>query len=522
MILDSTIVTTLTSTITAEMKSSSVISWLGASYLIATALVQPLCGQLADVYKRRNCFLVGSLVFLVGNAICTATKSLGGLVAGRALSGVGGGILTIMPTIILTDVTLQKERGLWQGINNIVFGLGHGLGGTFGGLMAHHWSWRVAFLWLIPPTFILIVGTALIPEPTESSKICSRTVHSVGELPTSDFEELPLLSTRQQHQKEVDIAGATLLCIGLGLLLISTNQLSLEDSIASFTMNIFLLVLSSISLVLFTYHSLFMAREPILPLRLLAQFSSVGSLCLITFFSQFGFTFAEFYLPLLFSLQEHARMELVGWCLVPLSGGAAAGSFFAGVLLSKLRIRSPHMLLSSSALVCLATIGLPYLADEESTRILQLILIFVWGVGFGGLATVSLVRLLECVQTSTQASATSLLYTSRSLGGAISLPIASLVFDTIRRYRFETLLVELAKSNDRDDLLQHIHRLVQTLLSHEGEVKEIPNTWIPYLHACTLESLAFLFTIPLASGLVLFLVSILIIFERTQVRFSGI
>ncbi|KAF5637172.1 major facilitator superfamily transporter [Fusarium sp. NRRL 52700] len=151
------------------MESSSVISWLGASYLIATALIQPLCGQLSDIYTRRCCFFVGSLAFLLGNVACTIAPSLVVLLAGRALSGVGGGILTIMPTIILTDITSQKERGLWQGMNNIVFGLGHGMGGTFGGLMAHYWSWRTAFLSLAFPTVLLAIGTTVIPEPAKSS-----------------------------------------------------------------------------------------------------------------------------------------------------------------------------------------------------------------------------------------------------------------------------------------------------------------------------------------------------------------
>ncbi|KYG13791.1 hypothetical protein FVEG_17703 [Fusarium verticillioides 7600] len=211
-------------TITVEMESSSVISWLGASYLIATALIQPLCGQLSDIYTRRSCFLVGSLAFLLGNVACTIAQSLVVLVAGRALSGVGGGILTIMPTIILTDITPQRERGLWQGINNIVFGLGHGMGGTFGGLMAHYWSWRTAFLSLTFPTVVLAIGTTVIPEPAKSS-------HADGELPFSNNERLPLLPRDGGDREHVDIVGAMLLCIGLGLLLVSINQLNLDDTV---------------------------------------------------------------------------------------------------------------------------------------------------------------------------------------------------------------------------------------------------------------------------------------------------
>lgn len=495
---DSTIVTTLTDAITVDMESPSIISWLGASYLIATALVQPLCGQLSDIHTRRNCFFVGSLAFLLGNIACATAQSLGILVAGRSLSGVGGGVLTIMPTIILTDITPREERGLWQGINNIVFGLGHGMGGAFGGIMAHYWSWRMSFLSLVLPTFLLIIGTVLIPEPAKNS---------LGELPFSNNEGLPLIRRREEDQKDVDIAGAVLLCVGLGLLLISTHQLNLDDSVLELMTSTFWFVVSSMCLVTFVFHALFMAKEPILPLRLLSQFSSTGSLCLVTFLSQYGFTFAEFYLPLLFSLQEHTKMELVGWCLVPLSGSAAMGSLFAGGLLSRFRLKSVHVLLGSSAILCIGTMGIPYMAHRGLIRTVQVVFVSIWGFGFGGLATVSLIGLLEDVQLSTQASATSLLYASRSLGGAFSLPAANIAFDIIRRYRFQTLLIQLAKSENRYDLLKHIKRLVQALVGGNKTIREIPNSWRPYLYTCELESTTLLFMIPVVSSLaILFLV----------------
>ncbi|VZI06834.1 unnamed protein product [Fusarium fujikuroi] len=370
--LDSTIVTTLTHTIMSDLESPSVVSWLGASYLIATALVQPLCGQFSDIYTRRSLAL---------------------LVFGRALSGIGGGILTIMTTIVLTDVTRPEARGIWQGINNIVFGFGHGSGGLFGGLVAHRWSWRVAFVSLSVPAFLIMLGATLLPEPVRRPNQITTTASAAEESTATGSEDIPLIPKLNSPRRKVDAVGTILLCLGLGSLLASSEQLELCRSNLDLRLVSFGFVISFIMLAIFSYHSVFMTQDALLPLPLLTQSPSVGYSCLITFLSQFGFTISEFYLPYFISLQEHTKMEVIGWCLVPLSVGAAAGSFFAGSLTS--RFNTSHLLLASSAVAIIGTLGVPLTPHGTYALTYQLVFIFLWGFGFGGLATASLVRMLD-------------------------------------------------------------------------------------------------------------------------------
>ncbi|QGJ00403.1 hypothetical protein CEK26_013471 [Fusarium fujikuroi] len=391
--LDSTIVTTLTHTIMSDLESPSVVSWLGASYLIATALVQPLCGQFSDIYTRRVCLLVGSVAFFLGNVTCSIAESLALLVFGRALSGIGGGILTIMTTIVLTDVTRPEARGIWQGINNIVFGFGHGSGGLFGGLVAHRWSWRVAFVSLSVPAFLIMLGATLLPEPVRRPNQITTTASAAEESTATGSEDIPLIPKLNSPRRKVDAVGTILLCLGLGSLLASSEQLELCRSNLDLRLVSFGFVISFIMLAIFSYHSVFMTQDALLPLPLLTQSPSVGYSCLITFLSQFGFTISEFYLPYFISLQEHTKMEVIGWCLVPLSVGAAAASFFAGSLTS--RFNTSHLLLASSAVAIIGTLGVPLTPHGTYALTYQLVFIFLWGFGFGGLATASLVRMLD-------------------------------------------------------------------------------------------------------------------------------
>lgn len=49
-------------------------------------------------------------------------------------------------SIVCSDLVPLKKRALYQGLANIFYGCGSGLGGPFGGLISDLWGWRAAFL----------------------------------------------------------------------------------------------------------------------------------------------------------------------------------------------------------------------------------------------------------------------------------------------------------------------------------------------------------------------------------------
>ena len=54
------------------------------------------------------------------------------LIAARAVSGIGGGGMTTVVSIMMSDIVPLRERGTWQGIINIIFSTGSGLGAPLG------------------------------------------------------------------------------------------------------------------------------------------------------------------------------------------------------------------------------------------------------------------------------------------------------------------------------------------------------------------------------------------------------
>ena len=124
---------TLAAPIATSFNSLSLLAWLATAYLIGQAIIQPLSGKLTDIFSRSSGLVFGNCLFALGNLICGLAEAEWTMILGRVLAGVGGGGLTIMSTIIASDLIPVRERGLWQGIGNVFWGLGNGLGGIFGG-----------------------------------------------------------------------------------------------------------------------------------------------------------------------------------------------------------------------------------------------------------------------------------------------------------------------------------------------------------------------------------------------------
>ncbi|KAK6442317.1 hypothetical protein LTR95_001449 [Oleoguttula sp. CCFEE 5521] len=156
--LDATIVATLSGPISASFNSFTLFSWLASSYLIANAAFQPLSGKLTDIYGRRAGLVFASTFFAAGTLMCGLATEQWVIILGRLIAGAGGGCLNTISTFVGSDLVPLRKRGVWQGIGNIVFGTGMGLGGLLGGYVHDTLGWRWAFYIQVP--FIVVAGIA--------------------------------------------------------------------------------------------------------------------------------------------------------------------------------------------------------------------------------------------------------------------------------------------------------------------------------------------------------------------------
>ncbi|MGR7003483.1 MFS transporter [Yinghuangia aomiensis] len=96
-------------------------------------------GTLGDRYGRRRVFLVGLSLFTAGSALCALSGSLGVLIGGRVVQGLGGallmpGTMAIIRHVFTDDVERARAIGLWSGVS--------GRGSRSGRSSAGRWSTR--------------------------------------------------------------------------------------------------------------------------------------------------------------------------------------------------------------------------------------------------------------------------------------------------------------------------------------------------------------------------------------------
>ena len=258
--LDQTIVATALPTIVGDLGRLSHLSWVVTAYLLTSTASSPLYGKISDLYGRRRVFQFAIVVFLVGSALAGFSRTMGQLIAFRAVQGLGAGGLMVLALTIIGDILSPRERGRYQGYMGSVFAFASVVGPLLGGLFTDHLSWRWVFYINLPIGVVALVVTSFA---------------------------LNLPFVRRQHR--IDYEGAALLVAAVSCLLLVTVWGGTQYPWASATI-VGLAAAGTVLLVgLFVVREHY-AAEPILPLRLFRNrvFSLTGGAGFILGLSMMG------------------------------------------------------------------------------------------------------------------------------------------------------------------------------------------------------------------------------------------
>src|SRR5690606_37593113 len=141
--IDQTIVATALPSIVDDLGGLSRCAWVITASLVASTVLGPIYGKLADTYSRKRIELWAVSVFLAGSFLCGLAGEFGPLpllgdgmnqlIAFRALQGLGGAGLFSLAFIIIADLFPPKVRGKYQGLVRGVFGIASVLVPLLGG-----------------------------------------------------------------------------------------------------------------------------------------------------------------------------------------------------------------------------------------------------------------------------------------------------------------------------------------------------------------------------------------------------
>ncbi|KIW91503.1 uncharacterized protein Z519_07469 [Cladophialophora bantiana CBS 173.52] len=442
---DGTITASTYAVIGSEFNAANTVSWLTTSYLITSTAFQPLYGRFSDILGRRTCFFIATLTFLLGCLGCALAPDIIALNIMRALTGLGGGGLMTMATIINSDMIPFRERGMYQACQNVLHGFGSICGASLGGLIADHIGWRWCFLSQVPISiFAFVVGYLVI---------------SKHELKLVAGEENSGSAKKACKWEQIDLIGAILLVLGLSAQLAAMSMggnLYPWDDIRV----IIAMVSSIILLIVFVLVELWTKAIPVLPMAMLkgtlAMSNQISNICVGMAAYSFLFMIPLFFQVVLQDSPSEAGMRLVIPSLATPVGGVISGIIMSrwGGLNELVRAGCFFMMIGNGAVASL---------KFEDSHWKYLFYLFPANFGQGMCYPAILFTFLAAFDHSQQAVSTSLVYLFRSMGTVWGVAASSTLLQDVLTQRLLSSLAGVPGKECLIDEIRHSITMLKTL-----------------------------------------------------------
>ena len=141
------------------------VSWVITAYAIVFAATLVPAGRVADRAGRRRTYLGGLAVFGLGSVVCGVAPTLGVLLAGRVVQGVGAAAASPASLGLLLAATDARDRATYTARWTGAAAVGMTLGPFVGGALTTLGDWRWAFLVNVPLVVaIAVAAPRVLPE----------------------------------------------------------------------------------------------------------------------------------------------------------------------------------------------------------------------------------------------------------------------------------------------------------------------------------------------------------------------
>jgi EmrB/QacA subfamily drug resistance transporter len=386
--LDATIVGTAMPTIVAALGGVALYPWVFSAYMLAATAVMPVFGGLSDRLGRKGPFRAGVGIFCAGSLVAGVAPSMGPLVVGRVLQGIGAGGILALSLVIFGDLFPGERRGRMQGLITVIWGIASIAGPLLGGVIADHWSWRWVFTMNLPLGALVI---ALVWGGLRETAPAA-------------------LRTGAAH---LDLAGTALFLIGTSAVLFACLEPGSARvgaaALGVLCLGVFLRVERT-------------APAPLLAPALFGERPFVAA-CVAAFFAGFAMFGALVHVPLLVQWGRGTDATTAGLSLMTMSLGWSSGGMVAGNFVNLLGFWRLCVL----GMAAMAA-GYAGLAARPDAGFLGLSLAG-GAVGIGmGLVSITLVLAVQAlIRREDRGIATSAVLFFRSIGGTVGVAVMGAV-----------------------------------------------------------------------------------------------
>ncbi|HEX9133729.1 MAG TPA: MFS transporter [Ktedonobacteraceae bacterium] len=389
VLLDASIVNVALPTMQADLHAQlSDLQWVVDAYTLPLAALMLTAGTLGDRFGRKRLFLAGLGLFVLGSLLCGFAPTLGWLLFGRMVQGVGAaalmpGSLAVLVAAFPEPRARAQAIGLWAGISGVALAAGP----LVGGVLIQIASWPAIFFVNLPIGVVaLALGWPLLAE------------------------------SRNPKAQRIDLPGlmlvtGTLVCLILALI---------ESSSHSWTSPLILGLFSGVAVSLAAFLLVeSKVREPMLPLGLFRNrvFSVANVAGLLVGFAMLGTFF--FITQFLQSVQGYTPLE-AGLRTLPTTVGIFVISPLAGVVTARLGPRLPIVL---GALLAALALFLLLSIEPDTSYAMLWWKIGLFGIGLGLMISPLTAAVLSDIPPQLAGLGSSVNNTSRQVGYSLGVAV---------------------------------------------------------------------------------------------------
>src|SRR5665213_173167 len=403
--LDNTIVSVILSNIQSNLSAGvQDLQWVVDAYMLVFAVFMLTGGTLGDIFGRKKVLLSGVALFVAGSVVAMLSHSIGMLVTGRVIMGVGAaasepGTLSMIRHLYPNHAQRSRALGIWAAVSGIALAFGPIIGGIIIGFHSSNGggasNWRGVFGFsAIFGTIALIAGIKVLPESSDP------------------------------NGRKLDITGLI-----VGAITISSVVVALitGESIGYDSWWIALLFavsfVSAIGLILIERSK----KDPVLPLELFkkVQFTVAN---IIAFTTNFGIFAVFFFVALYLQLIANFSGNQIAVAFLAMTASIVTAAIVAGRWNATHRtiwLTIAGCLISGSGVFIINTI----LTPTVSTTTLAWALVMS-GIGFGISLVTMTSSVLNIVPPERSGMAASTVNTFRELGGVFGVAILGAIVNS--------------------------------------------------------------------------------------------
>jgi len=413
--IDGTTIATALPEIVGDLGGLDRLPWVVTAYMLSSTIALPVYGRLADRVGQKQMFLSAVGVFVAGAIIAATSRSIDGLIAARAVQGLGAGGLLVLAQSIIAEIVSPRDRSRYLGLIGALFGLGSIAGPVIGGVIADRVGWRGIFLVVVPfGLAALAYGARNIP------------------------------SSARRRVGHYDVSGMLLLASALTAIVMATTRYG-----GQFEWNsapVLAAGLAAVVSLLVLYRVQLRNRDGILPLDLIrrAEISYPLLVALITGTTIFGLIV---FTPVFLQVAVGTSPTISGFLLLPLMGGFVVSSIATGRAITRLGRYKIFPVVGTALLV----VGFALLASMDVTTSFLSVSLYLAlsGIGVGMVMQVVVLAVQNAVKATSIAGVTALAQLARAVGQTLGVAVLGVVLNSTMIREMTARGVDLEGGVDR-------------------------------------------------------------------------